>query len=99
MLDAAPGCSGEREGGVTHCPHNILTSNRCASCGQLMTLPVFASGSGSTTSAVTELVVSPAMLEAGLAVLEQSGRLDTGYLVGSDEYLVRDIFSAMWRAA
>ena len=39
--------------------------------------------------------VTPQMIEAGLSVLEASGRLETSYLVGSDEILVREIYLSM----
>jgi hypothetical protein len=39
------------------------------------------------------------MVEAGLKILEASGRLETTYLAGSDEILVRRTFVAMSQVA
>jgi len=43
----------------------------------------------------TPIEVTPEMIEAGLKVLESSGRLETTYLVGSDSLLVRQMFLQM----
>jgi CTP:phosphocholine cytidylyltransferase-like protein len=40
--------------------------------------------------------VTPQMIEAGLSILEASGRLETTYLVDSDSLLVRRMFLAMF---
>jgi hypothetical protein len=40
--------------------------------------------------------VTHAMADAGLRVLENSGRLETDYLCGSDALLITEIFLAMW---
>lgn len=42
-----------------------------------------------------EIEVTPEMVEAGCAVLLDSGRLTTDYLVSSDPLLVQEIFLAM----
>ena len=42
-----------------------------------------------------EIEVTPEMIEVGLAVLEESGRLTNDRLESGDGLLVQDIFSAM----
>lgn len=56
--------------------------------------PLDQSGAGGSDSGIE---VTPQMIEAGVRVLEESGRLSTDYVVPSDDLLVREILVAALR--
>lgn len=47
------------------------------------------------TGDLTDLEITPAMIEAGVAVLAESGRLDGYEPMSGDAILVSDLFRAM----